>query len=136
MAFSWRLLMGILAGLSLVTAITYMVFAQQERGQERQECVASMATFTCRMLRWAFLDFWFLMLLAGGAEGALTFWGASYVQLTFDVPERIGGWVVAGLCCGMVVGRIFYMSLRQHLLLAAMLISTASGQSWWRSFHR
>ena len=57
---------------------------------------------------WATPKFWLfflLMFIAGGAEFCMTFWIASFMQLTMKTGAFLGGLATAGFSLGMVTGR-------------------------------
>ena len=125
---SWRLLLVFLAIFSLVAAVVYWLFAHQERNREPQPFASLARQFTSVCRDRLFWVFWLLMFLAGGAEGALTFWGVSYLQLEFQVSEQIGALAIAGLFVGMVMGRfLFGILISQQRLLLAMALSSTLG---------
>jgi fucose permease len=69
-----------------------------------------------------------MMLLAGGAEGAFTFWTASYVQLHFDGLPRHGGIGTALFAGGMIAGRFaFGFLVGQKRLRRLILLSAVAG---------
>ncbi len=81
------------------------------------------AIIRCRRF-WVFFG---AMFVAGGGEYCLTFWSASYIQLTFTAAAWIGGTGTGVFAAGMIIGRMGggYLfkqhHLRQLILYAAIL---------------
>jgi fucose permease len=64
----------------------------------------------------------------GGAEGAFTFWSATYIQLNFDTLARGGAIGTAVFAFGMVAGRLLFgRFVRQNGLSTLILASAAGG---------
>lgn len=72
--------------------------------------------------------FWilgFAMFLAGGAEGGITFWLASYIQLNLGGLPRAGGIAVAVFALGMFIGRLAASRLTMKMRLKTMIQGSA-----------
>ena len=72
--------------------------------------------------------FWVLamaLFLAGGAEGGITYWLASYIQLNMGGLPRAGGFGVAVFALGMFVGRYAASKLSVRMDLGAMIRGSA-----------
>ncbi len=114
---SWRYIMATLGALCLVAAIVF-VSLKHEAPREAERGVRIVITRKLSVLRnprfWLFFA---MMFLGGGAEGGLTFWSASYIQLEFGSVARVGGIGTAAFAAGMIVGRIASGHfVRQHHL--------------------
>lgn len=124
---SWRVPLAILAGIAGLAAFLYAVFAHQERQRETypMHVVATQVWAIARSpLFWLF---WLMMVLAGAAEGGLTFWTASFIQAEHGGSARVAGIATACFGTGMMLGRFAIgLLVRQHLLWHTMLGSTAA----------
>ncbi|TVR44734.1 MAG: MFS transporter [Planctomycetota bacterium] len=121
----WRLLMAGLALVTLAAAAAYLRYADQERGRERIHAGLVWGQSLTILRAPAFWWFWLMMVIAGGVEGALTFWGAAYLQLDFGLSVRAGGIGVAIFGSGMIAGRFLVGLLTpQEGLHRMMLWST------------
>ncbi|NLK60491.1 MAG: MFS transporter, partial [Treponema sp.] len=59
---------------------------------------------------------------AGGAEGAFTFWSASYIQLSFDQLPRAGAFGTAAFALGMAIGRFSSSRIAGKIGLRRLII--------------
>ena len=74
-----------------------------------------------------FWHFCLAMFCGGGAEGAFTFWSASYIQLHFAAAERVGAFGIAAFAGGMVVGRFALGYFMGHFVrLPLWIIASAA----------
>ncbi len=72
--------------------------------------------------------FWMLgmaMFFAGAGEFAYAYWGASYIQIHFDMLPRAGAFGSAAFALGMAVGRIASVKLAKLWGLKRLLITSA-----------
>ncbi len=123
----WRLTMLMLAGLSLLTGISFL----RARGVDVIEPGAAKGGELWRRAREVltaprFGGFALMMLLAGGVEGAFTFWSAALVQVAFGGSARAGGLAAACFAGGMIAGRFaagawVKQSRLSHLVLGSAL---------------
>jgi len=70
-------------------------------------------------------SFWIIgiaIFFAGGAEGGLTFWTATYIQIEFSALPRAGGLGVASFALGMAVGRLSISRIAAKIELRKILI--------------
>jgi len=75
-----------------------------------------------------FWVFFAAMFVAGGGEFCLTFWCASYIQLSFTPAPWAGGVGTACFAAGMVLGRTGWGYLiRQHQLRHLIVLSALGG---------
>jgi fucose permease len=126
---SWRLLMAGLGVLAAVSGSLFLIFGREAHVQtvaerEEEKPVWSHAREILRDGR--FWLFAVAMFAGGGAEGAFTFWIASYVQIDFDALARGGAVATAAFAGGMVVGRMlsghFVKQDQLHILIIASAI--------------
>ncbi|TVR07599.1 MAG: MFS transporter [Planctomycetota bacterium] len=124
---SWRLPLAVLAGAAALAAACYALFAYQER--QREVCSLRQTAQEVRHILRSpmFWFFWLMMVLAGAAEGGLTFWTASFIQVEHDGSARLAGLATACFGLGMMVGRFAIgLIVRQSLLWHTMVGSAAA----------
>ena len=80
---------------------------------------------------WATPKFWLfflLMFIAGGAEFCMTFWIASFMQLTMKTGAFLGGLATAVFSLGMVTGRMGWgVYVPQKRLGQSLIVACAIG---------
>ncbi len=117
---SWRSIIAFLSGCSFIVGIAMFFLRRID---------TSHGGLTVKQVTHQYLEcvkikrFWVfcaMMVFAGGAEGAFTFWSASYIQVNFAENPRMGGFGTACFAAGMMCVR----------LLGGMLI----GQKYLRRF--
>jgi len=122
---SWRIVLGLAALFCVPSTVMLLMKEGKHPYPERHE------RFDVRQLLLQVRDitkvprFWLLfvaMFLAGGGEFGLTFWLASYVQLTFAETAMMGGIATAVFATGMFAARLgfgFLVPLRhlRHLVI-------------------
>ncbi|MFW6252854.1 MAG: MFS transporter [bacterium] len=125
---SWRYIMGALGLLCLIAAALF-ISLQREAPREAERGVRVVLSRKLSVLKNPrFWLFFVMMFLGGGAEGGLTFWSASYIQLQFGSVARIGGIGTASFAAGMIVGRVASGHfVRQHHLHRLIAGSAAGG---------
>lgn len=70
----------------------------------------------------------FAMFLTGLAEGGLTFWSATYLQLRFETGPGMGGIAIALFAAGMALGRLLWsVSVPQPHMHRALKLSVLGG---------
>lgn len=121
LGISWRLLVMGSGVLALIP--TVLLLLPQQQGREYPEhpdpihwkTVSSHALSIMRRKR--FWLFFAAMFVAGGGEFSLTFWSASYIQLTFTTAAWTGGVGTGVFATGMIIGRMFggYIIHQKHL---------------------
>lgn len=121
----WRYIMGALALLSI--PCTAVVLASRKHEAFSPTPTAEVLRHYLRCLRSRrFWVFCLMMFLAGGSEGAFTFWSASYIQVNFGANARMGGIGTACFAAGMMLmrfgGGVFIKQnhLRRFILLSAL----------------
>ena len=144
---SWRLMLGGLAVLALGLGLLFGLF--RKIGGERDKKVSDpVPSPNCgpncvigQNIRNMARDrrFWLFclaMFCGGGAEGAFTFWSASYIQLHFAADARIGAFGTAVFAGGMVVGRfgVGHFAGQKQLprwIIASSLLGIAASLGAW-----
>ena len=133
-AVSWRVLVAAIGVFSLITGILFLVF-REKRSHAAIVGIADTFSHAKQILRHrTFWLFAIAMVCTGGAEGACTFWSASYIQICFNTSPRAGGIGTACFAGGMVLGRLAWgqligqSGLRKLIFwsaLSGMLVSLA-----------
>lgn len=103
---SWRVIMLVLCVLCILSGILFMGL---QRGSLACAPTGARSVLAHKQAVLRHPRFWWfavMMFLGGGAEGGLTFWSASYIQLHFNATPRMGGIGTAAFACGMIIGRI------------------------------
>ena len=132
---SWRHMVGAVGGLAILSGVLYLLLGREELRREAARRAASRGTQTSayRHTRAVLREpaFWFFcvaIFCGGGAEGAFTFWSASYIQINFDAMARAGGLGTAAFAGGMVLGRfVFGRFVPQRALATLILVSALAG---------
>ena len=141
---SWRILIAALGVPALVSGVLFFVFgrttahhtAPRASGPEGENARSHRRNIREIVRDRRFLLFSVAMFCGGGAEGAFTFWSASYIQLNFDALARAGAFGTAAFAAGMVVGRLasghFVKQEQLHILIvvSAILGVGASLGAW------
>lgn len=129
---SWRLITGAVATLAAVPAALLLLPSRAGRTYPEHpeplhwRVVWAQATAILRIPR--FWLFFCAMFVAGGGEFCLTFWCASYIQLSFKASAWAGGVGTACFAAGMIVGRTGWGYLiRQHQLRGLIVLSAVGG---------
>ena len=135
-AVSWRLIVLGVGFLSILCGILFFVFDRGREDRGRAESAPAAGGVLVSVLRtktevlkhprfWIFFP---LMFLAGGTEGGLTYWSASYIQLHFGGLPRMGGVGTALFAAGMMIGRFCAgWFVRQHRIWHLLLGAAAFG---------
>ena len=123
---SWRRILIAIAVLSMVSGLLFLAVRGTEppHGRHSSRDVLGHKWAILRLRRfWLFAG---MMVFAGAAEGAYTFWTASLIQLELGGEPREGGIGTALFAAGMIVGRfagawwIRQQSLRRFIALSAV----------------
>ncbi len=124
---SWRIIIGTLAVLGLLPGLLFLRLRRTVT--ERRLPAGEVWREKRALLRsGGFWMFTAMMFFAGAAEGALTFWSASYIQIHHGGLPRAAALGVATFAAGMIVGRLASgWWLRQHLLRAGILAGAVAG---------
>lgn len=130
---SWRVLVAGVGVLAVGTAALFAIASRRDRPNRPAAAAdtpgAGFLGSAARIVREPL--FWIYsvaMFCGGGAEGAFTFWSASYIQIHFDAVARAGAIGTAAFAAGMVVGRIgFGRMVRQGGLQTLIIASALAG---------
>lgn len=125
---SWRGLILICGVLSLCAGTVFLAFAKRaphlQRHSMRDVIGHKVEILRCRPFWW----FFGMMFFGGAAEGAYTFWTATYLQLHHGSTAFLGGIGTAVFALGMIVGRFGGGAfIPQHKLPAFIGWSAALG---------
>lgn len=125
---SWRLIMGFLSFFSLAAALFLTAVRKKEPRTQGLPPAKVIRLYIDCIRSKRFWVFCFMMLLAGGAEGAFTFWSASYIQIHFASLPRMGGIGTACFAAGMLTMRLISgIFVPQHKLRKMIFLSAAAG---------
>lgn len=129
---SWRLLIGMVAALSVAAAATLLLPESPScRYPEHPEPIHSRKIWNHALVICRTPNFWLFfaaMFVAGGGEFCLTFWCASFIQLNFMDSAWAGGIGTACFAGGMVLGRTGWGYLiKQHQLKHLIFWSALAG---------
>ncbi len=124
---SWRAILVAVGLFSLVGGVLFLVFAKQEHTHRPDSLGATVGHLRGILREPLFWPFALAMFLGGGAEGAFTFWSASYVQLCFGGTPRAGGIGTACFAGGMVVGRFACGHWVGQRHLPRLIVASAAG---------
>jgi MFS family permease len=128
---SWRLILGAIAVCTLLPVLFLLLPSRP--GHEYREppeaihwiTVLGHAVTIMKIPR--FWLFFAAMFVAGGGEFCLTFWCASYIQLTLTPAAWAGGVGTACFAGGMVLGRTGWGYLIRQSHLRALIVWSALG---------
>ena len=136
---SWRYLVAGVGALAILSGILFAALGRHEyrleRGRLQSRVETAGATFghARAILREpAFWIFAVAIFCGGGAEGAFTFWSASYIQINFVAVARAGALGTAAFAGGMVVGRLasgryVHQNRLRVLIIGSALFGVAVG---------
>jgi fucose permease len=130
---SWRFVVGVIGVAAAGLGLMFLILGREEYRRERERFSPGSATATLRHTREILREpaFWLFALAiacGGGAEGAFTYWSATYIQLNFDTVARAGGIGTAVFASGMVSGRLaFGRFVHQKGLPVLILVSAVGG---------
>jgi len=118
---SWRLLIGGISLLAFAAAgLLLWPESKEHKYPEHPEPIHWKTIGAQVMVIFRIRRFWLFfaaMFLAGGGEFCLTFWSASYIQLSFNASAWAGGIGTACFAGGMVLGRTGWgFFIKQHQL--------------------
>lgn len=106
---SWRVIMIVLAVLCMLSGTLFLVHnrplpsGRETRSARSRRVLADKLAVLRHPRFWVFFA---MIFLGAGAEGGLTFWSASYIQLHFGRLPRMGGIGTAAFALGMIAGRL------------------------------
>lgn len=124
---SWRTLLAAVGGLAVFTGAVFL-FLRRRGGKEEKKSMRQVLSHKMEIFRHRrFPLFAAMMFLAGGTEGALTFWSATYIRIHFGTLARMGGIATACFAGGMLIGRFaggrFVPQRRIRLLIAVSALT-------------
>jgi len=129
LGFSWRLMVGAVALLGFVAAAMLLLPARKGCAYPEHPEPLHWRTVwgqAAAILRTpGFWRFFAAMFVAGGGEFCLTFWSASYIQLSFVDAAWAGGVGTACFAGGMVLGRTGWGYLIRQEQLRHLIIGSA-----------
>jgi fucose permease len=102
---SWRPLLAVTGLLAIVTGLMFLLLGKKGGVEERKSMSQVLSHKKEILTHRRFPVFAAMMFLAGGTEGAFTFWSATYIQLHFGALARMGGVGTACFAGGMLIGR-------------------------------
>ena len=132
---SWRLLMASSGVLGVVAGIVFWRLRETRRPglssdaePSRAEVGESLGQIRSVLIKKRFWVFASAMFFGAGAEGAFTFWSASYIQLYYRALPNAAGFGTAIFAGGMIAGRMLSgRYVRQKGLRTLILISALIG---------
>ena len=124
----WRTAMFLLGGLAFATGAAFLRARKVDAPHPGDATLAAVWGRTREVLvAPRFGGFAVMMVLAGGVEGAFTFWSASLVQLEFAGSARAGGVATACFAGGMIAGRFAAAAWVPQTGLARLVTLSALG---------
>lgn len=125
---SWRIVVGSLGLVSLASGALYLLNRRWRHGHAVRGAGIVLRDKVAILRSGRFWLFWMMMFLAGGIEGAYTFWTATYFQLELLTLPRAGGIGTACFAAGMIAGRFASgYWVPQHRLFQLLLGSAVLG---------
>lgn len=122
---SWRLMLGFLSASSLVMGIVMSTLHKKEPTRHGLSFKQVLNHYSSCLRSKRFLVFCSMMFFAGGAEGAFTFWSASYIQVNFATNPRMAGVGTACFAAGMVTMRLLSGFLVGQKRLRRLILASA-----------
>lgn len=125
---SWRWVAGFLGLVSVLAGVLFLAMRLKTPAAGRYAASAVLGHKFAMMGLPRFWIFMTMMFMAGAAEGAFTFWSASFIQLHHEALPRAGGAGAALFAGGMVAGRFGSgIWIGQHRLRRLIFISAVAG---------
>ena len=128
---SWRLLV---AGVGIPALLCAVLFGMFGRSRSQARTGVAHPRINIRSETKAIVKsrpFWLYavaMFCGGGAEGAFTFWSATYVQVHFQTLARGGAFATAAFAGGMAIGRLLFgRFVHQNGLRTLIIVSAVIG---------
>jgi len=124
---SWRAVIGTVGVVAILAGLLFLVLERRSPHRivhSANDVLGHKKAILMTPRFWLFVP---LMFIAGGVEGAYTFWSASYIQLHYGSAARMGGIGTACFAGGMILGRlgggwfVGQKSLRRLILASALL---------------
>lgn len=127
LGISWRLIMAVLSCCSLAVGIFFAALKKNEQKPKGLKTSSVIRQYADCLSSKRFWVFCFMMVLAGGSEGAFTFWSASYIQVHFNALPRMGGAGTACFAAGMMCMRLASGFLAGQNKLRRLIFFSAAG---------
>ena len=129
---SWRTIMAGLGVLCVASGAAFLVLRRSAPHVRVHGVQAVLSHKIAILRRRRFWLFCAMMFFGGGAEGGLTFWSATYIQVHFGQLPRMGGIGTAAFAAGMIVGRLaggWWVPQRRlwHFVLVSAAVGTVVG---------
>jgi fucose permease len=129
---SWRIIVAVVALLAITPALMLLIPSRGLTAYPEHPEPLHWKTVRGHLLEIIKIPrFWLYyaaMFLAGGGEFCLTFWSASYIQLSFNPAPWAGGVGTGFFAAGMVLGRTGWGYLiKQHQLSTLVIVSALGG---------
>jgi fucose permease len=122
---TWRTLSAGLGGVAILIGLLFAAQSRAVRPQSRQSSGQALANL-CGLGRQGHVQILALAkFLAGGAEGAFTFWSATFIVDQLQGSDWDAGLATACFAGGMMIGRFACVFIPQHRLRRTILLSTA-----------
>lgn len=126
-AVSWRSIAGGLGAFSVAAGVLFLYLARLENHRVRHDARSVFGHKWQIVRRRRFWVFVAMMVLAGAAEGAFTFWSASYIQINYAGLPRAGGIGTASFAGGMMIARFAWGGLIPQQHLRTLILWSAVG---------
>ncbi|MFI3258045.1 MAG: MFS transporter, partial [Spirochaetales bacterium] len=121
----WRAILGFLSVTSLIFGIVLYIMRKHEPPQQKISVKQVTQQYIDCLKSKRLWIFCAMMIFAGGAEGAFTFWSASYIQMNFATNARMAGFGTACFAAGMMTMRFLSGILVGQQKLRRLIISSA-----------
>ncbi len=122
---SWRNIAIFLAICSFVVGIGMHLLRRQDVSHGGLTIKQVIGQYRACVQVKRFWVFCAMMVFAGGAEGAFTFWSASYIQVNFAANPRMGGFGTAFFAAGMMAVRLIGGMLVGQKYLRRFILTSA-----------
>ncbi len=122
---SWRMIIASLAVFSFVVGIGMFFLRKSDTKQGGLTVKQVIGQYGDCVKVKRFWIFCAMMVFAGGAEGAFTFWSASYIQVNFAANPRMGGFGTAFFAAGMMTVRLVGGVLVKQQYLRRFILCSA-----------
>ncbi len=118
----WRTLFIILGILSITVGTVYPRRSRAKLPRSRAD-FSHAGEILSKPLFWVFGT---ALFFAGSAEGGITFWAASYIQIEYGALPRAGGLGIASFALGMAAGRLLVSRIAVKISLRKILVFSIS----------
>ncbi len=122
---SWRTIIASLAAVSFLVGVAMFFLRKKDVTQGGLTIAQVIGQYKDCVKVKHFWLFCAMMVFAGGAEGAFTFWSASYIQVNFAANPRMGGFGTAFFAAGMLVVRLLGGIFIKQQYLRRFILSSA-----------